>query len=131
MTQGYTLSTQSIKDAFVAGRLGLYTEIPAEAIARNEENFDAWLAAHDAQIRAEALGGLLSLSHLEQEEFAKAMFESLGKYGLFDSNFYDRDEPYEIAFTEAANGHFGFDAVEAGIKAVNQLRETSKEEQQQ
>ncbi|MFT8986609.1 MAG: hypothetical protein ABF966_00005, partial [Bifidobacterium psychraerophilum] len=55
MTQEHLLSTQNIKDAFVQGRLGLYTEIPAEAITRNEGNFDAWLAAHDAQIRAEAL----------------------------------------------------------------------------
>lgn len=55
MTEEHLLSTQNIKNAFVQGRLGLYTEIPAEAIARNEENFDAWLAAHDAQIRAEAL----------------------------------------------------------------------------
>lgn len=54
MTQEYTLSTQNIKDAFVQGRLGLYTEIPAEAVARNEENFERWLADHDAQIRAEA-----------------------------------------------------------------------------
>jgi hypothetical protein len=55
MTQEHLLSTQNIKDAFVQGRLGLYTEIPAEAIARNEENFERWLADHDARIHAEAL----------------------------------------------------------------------------
>ncbi len=89
------------------------------------------LAAHDAQIRAEERMKALELSNSEQKIFAKAVFESLGKYGFFYNNFYDRDEPYETTFTEAANGHFGFDAIEAGIKAVNQFRETTSEEVQQ
>lgn len=55
MTEEHLLSTQNIKNAFVQGRLGLYTEIPAEAIARNEENFDAWLAAHDVDVLQRAM----------------------------------------------------------------------------
>ncbi|MCI1635179.1 hypothetical protein [Bifidobacterium sp.] len=70
MTQEHLLSTQNINDAFVQGRLGLYTEIPVEAIARNEENFDRWLAAHDAQIRAEAL----TLTEDEQKLVVDALY---------------------------------------------------------
>ena len=70
MTQGYTLSTQSIKDAFVAGRLGLYTEIPAEAITRDEENFDAWLAAHDADVLQRVM------AVIAKDTVRKGVFES-------------------------------------------------------
>ncbi|GAA6124199.1 hypothetical protein BPY_23070 [Bifidobacterium psychraerophilum] len=86
MTQGYKLSTQNVKDAFVQGRLGLYTEIPAEAITRNEESFDRWLAAHDAQIRAEAL----TLTDEEFDVAARAAFDS-------------RDDAYDLEEWEDAD----------------------------
>jgi hypothetical protein len=70
MTQEHLLSTQSIKDAFVQGRLGLYTEIPVEAIARNEENFDAWLAAHDADVLQRAM------AVIAKDTVRKGVFES-------------------------------------------------------
>ena len=78
MTQKYLLSTQNVKDAFVQGRLGLYTEIPVEAIARNEENFERWLSTHDAQIRAEAL----EFSKEEDGEACLALGAALNEQGV-------------------------------------------------
>jgi hypothetical protein len=70
MTEEHLLSTQNIKNAFVQGRLWLYTEIPAEAISRNEENFDAWLAAHDADVLQRAM------AVIAKDTVRKGVFES-------------------------------------------------------
>jgi oligoribonuclease len=94
MTQEHLLSTQNIKDAFVQGRLGLYTEIPVEAIARNEENFERWLSAHDAQIRAEALG-LAGDNGVEngRELLNEALAEAVKEYLLYGAHPLNTEEP--------------------------------------
>ena len=83
------------------------------------------LADHDAQIRAEAS---CDIKDSEITVFAQEMFKEMEKYGFFACGFTDREEAYENAFEDSENGLYGYDAVEAGIKAVNQLRETPKEE---
>ncbi|MEE8725455.1 MAG: hypothetical protein SOH95_02575 [Bifidobacterium crudilactis] len=94
MTQEHLLSTQNIKDGFVQGRLGLYTEIPVEAIARNEENFERWLAAHDAQIRAEALG-LAGDNGIEngRELLNESLAEAVKEYLLYGAHPLNTEEP--------------------------------------
>lgn len=82
MTQEHLLSTQNIKDAFVQGRLGLYTEIPAEAIARNEENFDSWLAAHDAEVANEAMIRARTLTDEEARDLYTHAYEGLPRISL-------------------------------------------------
>ncbi|MEE8701776.1 hypothetical protein [Bifidobacterium crudilactis] len=86
------------------------------------------LSDHDAQIRAGARH--IFLLDSETKAFATAMFEELEEYGFFDYRAEDKEEAFEIAFESESEGQYGFDAVEAGIKAVNQLRETPNEEQE-
>lgn len=89
------------------------------------------LAAHDAQIRAEAIKEALSFSISEQKSFVKSMLKVLESYGCFDQIYDSWGDVYENAFVDDVNGQYGFDAVEAGIKAVNKLRESDTKEVQQ
>ena len=51
MEQEYTPTTEKVKQAYSGLHEKNYYDFDA---TQREENFDRWLAAHDAQIRAEA-----------------------------------------------------------------------------
>ena len=52
MTQEYTPTTEKVKQAYSGLHEKNYYDFDA---TQREENFNRWLAAHDAQIRAKAL----------------------------------------------------------------------------
>jgi hypothetical protein len=93
---------------------------------------DAFVRGAEWQARretAEARRDLLRDSEITV--FAEAMFDELEDYGFFACGFTDKGEAYENAFEDSENGLYGYRAVEAGINAVSQLRETPKEGVQQ
>ena len=51
MTQKHTPTTEKVKQAYSGLHAKNYYDFD---ITQREENFDRWLAAHDAQIRAKA-----------------------------------------------------------------------------
>lgn len=132
MTQEYIPSDEAVKLKFAGLEIPeLIRATRAENLHGSDEDeklFERWLAAHDARIRAEARRDLLKDSEITV--FAEAMFDELEDYGFFACGFTDCAEAYENAFEDSENGLYGYRAVEAGINAVNQLRETPKEEEQ-
>lgn len=136
MTQEYTPDTDDAINLIVAG-MGRVTQLGVAPVGYPRTATDAveaakrWLAAHDAQIRAEAIKEALSFSISEQKSFVKSMLKVLESYGCFDQIYDSWEDVYENALGGDVNGQYGFDAVEAGIKAVNKLRESDTKENRQ
>ena len=130
MTQEYTPTDSEILQDYMPDEEKIGFDARTMSFGRwkklRKETFERWLAAHDARIRAEAS---CDIKDSEITVFAQEMFKELEKYGFFACGFTDREEAYENAFEDSENGLYGYDAVEAGSKAVTQLRETPKEEQ--
>ena len=133
MTQEYTPSIETIIDVYASARANAMQIQLSDEWDREHKRIVkqamGTLAAHDAQIRAEA--PKITFGNAEAIAFTRAMFKELGHYAFFDLAFDDAQDAYENAFADEENGQYGFDAIEAGIKAVNQLRETTSEEQKQ
>lgn len=57
MSEPYTPTTEAIRNFASAGMLALGGELSRSGPAERDRAFDRWLAAHDAEQRAEALDG--------------------------------------------------------------------------
>jgi len=75
MTQEYTPTTEQIEDAWVSRYDGEHTSASSNEACVYDAQFDRWIAAHDAQIREEAL-------ELNDVEIVKAVADELAAWNF-------------------------------------------------
>lgn len=121
---GNVLTTDDIRTGYVGvdpNDVDNVTSADFEAAA----DFDRWLDEHDARIR-NASRYVFFLDD-EYRAFAKAMFFELEKYGFFDYRVEDKEQAFAFTFESEDAGQYGFEALEAGVRAVNALRENERQ----
>lgn len=84
MTQEYEPTTEKVKQAYSGLHEKNYYDF---TVMQREENFDRWLAAHDAQIRAEALDFANAEKIDNGEELLnEALSEAVKEYLLYGAH---------------------------------------------